>query len=404
MWSRNVSARLKPTHSSHKRVQQGKMICTYNAPSAARSTLIRLYSANIASTRNVTTENARKITHTLQKMTEKLASLKSVTEPRLEASILMSVALNEPRDALITNYNRILSETESQRIDEVLLERLKEKPVPYISGVKEFYGRQFSVSSDTLIPRPATETLVSETLDAISEYFSEVPSTPTESAISSQIAETPPFQLLELGVGSGCVIVSLISELNSKPSKISVVSGLTTVSPSSKSSPHSSASSVNARWRGTGVDQSKGALKISGQNARAHSVDHLIQFFESNWTEDLVGRHGVKTKWDVVVTNPPYLTNFDWENAPSIMRDFEPSSAFVGGPDGLDCYRDIHRQLPPILKPGSLVCLEIGAWQAEQVVEIFHPDFSLIKQAKDMDGHMRVLIMKFKGTHPNAQL
>jgi len=383
------------------------MTATVRKPERTRSRTWSIVSrhpySKIVETLDAQLQSNARIPQAIQYLSGKLSTLESVTEPRLEASILMSVALNEPRDALITNYNRILTEVERQRLENVLLERLKEKPVPYISGVKEFYGRSFFVSKDTLIPRPATETLVSESLNAIQAYFQDRPFVPLSGSSNSSPVEISPLNLLELGVGSGCVIMSMISELNPSSSSFSAPSSSNNVSPSA-TSPSSSLPHVFSRkWLGTGVDKSKGALTVSERNARFHHVDHLIQFYESDWLEDLVGRHGVRTKWDVVVSNPPYLTKWDWDTAPKIMRDFEPSTAFLGGDDGLDCYRDIHRQLPHVLEPGALVCLEIGAWQEESVVDIFKPDFSLLRKAKDMDGYMRVLIFKFAGQHLKAK-
>ena len=308
-------------------------------------------------------------------MATKLKKLKSVENARLEASVLLALALDTPRDEVVMNYKRILNDLEIQKVEEVLKQRLTEMPVSYISGSRDFYGRSFSVSRDTLIPRPATETLVSETIDLADKYFD----------CTSMDAV---FHILELGVGTGCVISTLVAELNN-PSRHSAREN------------SASASQSISKWLGTGVDLSSGALKIAKQNAVSHKVDHLIEFYESNWVQDLVGKHGVKTKYDVVVSNPPYLTDFDWEVAPETMTHFEPSLAFVAGPDGLDCYRNIFEQVPQVMKPGALLCLEIGAWQEEGVRSIFASKntFSFVKNARDMDGHMRCLIFKYLGHH-----
>lgn len=308
-------------------------------------------------------------------MASKLAKLKSVENSRVEASVLLSVALETSREDVVMNYKRILTDEEMQKVEEVLKRRLEETPVAYLAGRKDFYGRSFLVSRDTLIPRPATETLINETITLADQYFD-----PTSSKA--------PFNVLELGVGTGCVITTLIAELNDPLRLKSIVTDAETPK-------------ETAQWLGTGVDLSSCALKIAKQNAVAHNVGHLINFYESNWTKDLVEKHKVATKYDIVVSNPPYLTEYDWETAPETMTKYEPSLAFVAGPDGLDCYKRIFEMVPTVLQPGALVCLEIGAWQEEGVRKVFgaNGDFKFVKNARDMDGHMRCLIFKYKGLH-----
>lgn len=311
-------------------------------------------------------------------MASKLKKLDSVQNGRLEASILLSLALGAARDVVVTDYKRILTDSEAKKVEQFINQRLTEMPVAYLAGTKDFYGRSFLVSRDTLIPRPATETLISETLDIAREYFD----------YDSSEAPERPFNVLELGVGTGCVITTLIAELNAPLPPKALLGSL-----NDRKAP--------AKWIGTGVDVSSAALKVATQNAKTHLVDHLIGFYESNWTQDLVGKHRVETKYDIIVSNPPYLTDFDWEVAPITMTRFEPSLAFVGGPDGLNCYKQICKEAPAILNPGSLVCLEIGAWQEEGVRSVFTStgEFSFVKNAKDMDGLMRCLIFKYLGRH-----
>lgn len=317
--------------------------------------------------------------HLIPAMASKLAKLKSVENSRVEASVLLSVALETSREEVVMNYKRVLTDTEMKKVEEVLKRRLEEMPVAYLAGQKDFYGRSFFVSRDTLIPRPATETLINETIALADQYF--------DSASSNA-----PFNVLELGVGTGCVITTLIAELNDPLRHKTIANSAETTKES-------------VQWLGTGVDLSSGALKIANQNAAAHSVGHLINFYESNWTKDLVETHGVTTKYDIVVSNPPYLTEYDWETAPETMTKYEPSLAFVAGPDGLDCYRRIFELVPTVLEPGALVCLEIGAWQEEGVRNVFDASgaFKFIKNARDMDGHMRCLIFKYKGRHPRTK-
>lgn len=322
----------------------------------------------------------RKLLETVPFIATKLGKLKSVENARLEASVLLAVALNESREEVVTNYKRVLDDREAQLVKGALEQRLKEKPIAYIAGKRDFFGRSFLVSPGvTLIPRPATETLVSETLDRISKYF-------------DRGSDKGEFQFLELGVGTGCILATLLAELNGNSSKSILEDGVNVKKALSK-------------WTGTGVDISGEALKIAKENAILNKVDHLASFYESNWTKELIAKHGVRTKFDVVVSNPPYLTNFDWETAPETMTLYEPSIAFVAGEDGLDCYRSIYEQAPRVMAPGALLCLEIGAWQENGVKSIFTANntFSFVKNAKDLDGHMRCLIFKLKGSHTRAR-
>jgi release factor glutamine methyltransferase len=298
----------------------------------------------------------------VQYVTSKVEHIESVDEPRLEASLLIALALSEPRESVITSYNRLLSDAEVSSVMKLVEERRTEKPFSYISGLREFYGRPFVVSSATLIPRPATETLIDETLESLRIHVSEDGNDTTG-------------RILELGTGTGCIIITLLKELNNKENRDAI---------------------RRSNWTGLSLDIQKDALKVAELNSHNLGLsDEQLEFCESNWCEAL-GRRGPSYKFDLVVSNPPYLTEWDWEHVPKTIKNFEPSIAFVGGADGLDCYRKILQQAPTYMKSDALLCLEIGAWQEEQVVELFtsQNEFQHLKSARDMDGHMRVVIFK----------
>jgi release factor glutamine methyltransferase len=315
-----------------------------------------------------------KVEDLLRFVASHLKGVKSCSEPRLEASLLIGIALNEAREAVIMNYKRELGQKELQKVKEVIEKRKKEMPIALLAGKKNFFGSDFIVTSDTLIPRPATETLVDQTLHLTQTHFTAHPNAQDDDFNSS-------LRLLELGVGTGCVIISLLKEFNKLLKN----------------------RDVSYRVTGVGVDVNPKSLKVAAQNAERLGIQSdQLTYYESNWTQELVEKHKVTDKFDILVSNPPYLTNDDWEVAPYVMRFYEPSIAFLGGQDGLDCYKTIYKQSERILNPGALVCFEIGAWQADGVKTIFTSEqrFQFLSTVQDMDGHDRVISFLYQGTHP----
>ncbi|MCL2439503.1 MAG: peptide chain release factor N(5)-glutamine methyltransferase [Alphaproteobacteria bacterium] len=215
-----------------------------------------------------------------------------------------------------------------------LVRRAAGEPVAYIIGSREFYGRDFKVSSATLIPRPDSETLI----DAAKELLS------------------PDFngRIVDLGTGSGALLLTL-----------------------SKEFPHST---------GTGIDISKAALRIARANAKSLGVKSTFKFADMR---DFT----VAKKFDLVIANPPYIKSSDIKKLQTDVKDFEPKAALDGGRDGYDFYRAIAKL--DILKPQGIILLEIGAGQASRIEKIFvGANYKLIKSFKDLAGITRVLAFK----------
>ena len=228
-------------------------------------------------------------------------------EARLEARVLAAFAWDASPAWLIAHDTDPLSDTHVEAFESLLTRRLEGVPIAYLVGMREFYGRPFQVSPDTLIPRPDTELLVELAL-----------------------ARLPPGQtpdVLDLGTGSGCIAITLALE---RP--------LAHV---------------------TAVDRSPAALAIARRNAG--NLNACVEFLDSDWFDALTGR-----RFDLIASNPPYIAAADPHLACGDLR-FEPLSALAAGQDGLDDLRRLARAARTHLKPGGTLLLEHGHDQADAV-------------------------------------
>ena len=232
--------------------------------------------------------------------------------PELDARVLIGFALGLDHAALAAAAKREISCSEAQRITMLGERRLNHDSIAAIVGSKEFWGLPLRVSAATLIPRPETETVVEAALDAIKRLG----------------PRTQALRIADLGTGSGCLLLALLSEL-----------------------PNAS---------GIGTDISIDALAIAEQNARALGLAQRCQLICGNFADALVG--GL----DLVVCNPPYIATPDLARlAPEVRR--EPRIALDGGPDGLAGYRAIAADALRLLAPGGCLALELGVGQAPAV-------------------------------------
>ena len=230
---------------------------------------------------------------------------------RVDARILLEHALGWSHARLIAHSDRPLTRAEYAHFSELADRRRSGEPVAYIVGAREFYGRMFAVNPSVLIPRPETELLVELALERL----------PAGAA----------SRILDLGTGSGNIAITLALE---RPSAV-----------------------VHA------LDASAAALQLAQENARALSADH-IRFFLSAWFELL--EHG---SYDLIVSNPPYVAEGDPHLAEGDVR-FEPRSALIAGPAGLDALRPIIADAPTHLRAGGWLLVEHGYDQAERVGEL----------------------------------
>jgi len=262
--------------------------------------------------------------------------------PRLDAEILLTFFLNIERLELYKAPERILTAEEAAGFEKLLERRCQGEPVAYIIGFKEFWSLLFLVNREVLIPRPETEILVEETLQAVQDESWAAP------------------RILEIGVGSGAITVALAREL---PEAIL-----------------------------TATDIAAGALDLARENARRHGVAARIDFRCGDlWTP-------VEGTFDLIVSNPPYISSDEFHDLQKEVRGFEPYGALVSGQDGLQMFRRIITHANTWLKPGGYVIFEAGEKQARKVARLFEETRCFKKAAfvKDYQRISRIVIAQME--------
>lgn len=262
-----------------------------------------------------------------------------VADPRREAVSLLTFALGKPSSFLIAHPEYELTDDEVARFDGFIARRANREPFQYITGRQEFYGLDFEVTPDVLIPRPETEILVEE---AIKEL---------------QKLENPIF--CEVGVGSACISVSI---LHNVPTATAVA-----------------------------TDISKEAIAIARLNAERHGVTDRLKFIEG----DIFA--SIDQKFAMIVSNPPYIPDADLKDMQKEVRDFEPHNALFAGADGLDIIRRIIDKAPEHLNTGGLLLMEIGFGQAERLKSLF--DLSVWDEPEflsDLQGIPRIVKIQLR--------
>lgn len=259
---------------------------------------------------------------------------------RLDAEILMAHVLGCRRMTLYSRSDLGLSPPQRDEFEQLVVRRLLKEPVAYLTGDQEFWSLTFKVTPDTLIPRPDTETLVE--------------------AVLSRQPTSASGRLLDLGTGTGCILLSLLHELPA--------------------------------MTGVGADISDGALRVATANAQHLKLADRAALVFSNWFENIEGL------FEIIVSNPPYIPSADIGGLMADVRDYEPMSALVGGEDGLDPYRLIASEAPKYLSAGGLLAVEVGIGQAKAVSDLFRSNgFSEVGIQADLGGIDRVVIGKKSG-------
>ncbi len=244
-----------------------------------------------------------------------------VEQPRLEAELLLGHILKKTRLDLYLDYNRPLEQGEVDRYREFIRRRAERKPLQYIVGETEFYGLTFKVNQQVLIPRPETEILAEKVIELVSE---------------NSIFFRGEIAIFDIGCGSGCIGVTLAKKL--------------------------------AGVKVYASDISAAALKVARGNAELNGVESKLRFLEGD-LEQAFSDDDVPEA-DIVVSNVPYVSEAEWEELASEVKDFEPREALVGGADGLDMFRRLIPAGLKLLKNGGWLFLEIGYSQAESVVQL----------------------------------
>jgi release factor glutamine methyltransferase len=252
--------------------------------------------------------------------------------PRLDAELLMAQALGVSRSHMLLQR---MGEGAPAGFDDLLDRRAAHEPVAYILGHQEFYGREFRVTRDTLIPRADSEAVV-------------------EAAIE---AATGAGRVLDMGTGTGALLLTVLAERGGE---------------------------------GVGIDRSAAAIAVAAENAAAIGVSQQVRLLTADWT--MSGWNDGLGQFDLVLCNPPYV-EADAELDPDV-RDFEPASALFAGHAGLDDYRVIIPQLGTLLLPGGVAVLEIGATQDTAVSALAGESGFAVTLRRDLAGRPRALVLR----------
>ena len=253
---------------------------------------------------------------------------------RLDSEILLSNVLNKSREQMLIRLNQNIKNIEVLEFDNLIQRRLCKEPLAYITNEKEFWNKKFRVNKNTLIPRPETELLVENLIKTYKDKN---------------------LSLLDVGTGSGCIAISLISELSSS--------------------------------KGVGIDISSGALKIAKKNAILHKVENKIKFYNKS----IVNLYNCK--FDLIVSNPPYIDTKNIKNLDDDVKKYEPLIAINGGNDGLDVIKKVIYKARYILKINGKLAIEIGNGQSVRVSkELKLNNFKIEQYIKDFKENTRCLI------------
>lgn len=267
-----------------------------------------------------------------------------VGSPELDARLLICHACSLSHEQFAARPEREINQDEFQRIMLAAKRRCAREPVSRILGAREFWGLEFEIGPQTLDPRPDTETLVSAALEL------------------ARVGDTSrQLKILDLGTGSGCILIALLHEL-----ELAV---------------------------GVGTDTSLEALAVANANARHHQLDGRALFLCTSWYE------GLSQKFDLVVSNPPYIPSDDLAGLEPEVNQFDPPAALDGGEDGLDAYRKIVSEIRNLLTPGGWVLFEIGEGQSEDVSALLRdPKAGFctdeVQQWHDLGGRVRCVAGK----------
>lgn len=256
-----------------------------------------------------------------------------VADPSRDARRLLAHAMGIGADRLILHLQDTLREGQHARYEAALCARLERQPVSQITGLREFFGRPFKVTADTLDPRPDTETLI-------------------EAALTMQFR-----RVLDLGTGTGCILLTLLAE---RPDAM-----------------------------GLGVDLSEAALQVARDNGHRLDLGERSRFLQSDWFSNVEG------VFDLIVANPPYIAAAEMQGLDPEVRDWEPHMALTPGGDGLDAYRMITSGLAPFLAPAGAVIVEIGPTQGEAVCALMRKAGLLdVTINRDIDGRDRLVLAR----------
>ena len=261
---------------------------------------------------------------------------KNIFTHKLDSELLLSEVLKKTREEILINLNAKMSQIDILKFKNLINRRAKKEPIAYILKYKEFWSKKFQIDKSTLIPRPETELMI--------EYL-------------INVFKRKKINILDIGTGSGCILISLLAEL------------------------------INSK--GIGVDISEKALIIANKNVLNHKLSNKVKLLNRSF-EKIYDK-----KFDLIVSNPPYIKTSDIKNLAEDVRNFEPKIALDGGNDGLDLIKKVIYKSTYILKLDGLLALEIGNNQYKKVSNLLiRNKFKIVKKVKDYRDNIRCLISK----------
>jgi release factor glutamine methyltransferase len=253
----------------------------------------------------------------------------------LDSEILMTKAIRKDRKYILLNSKRDLHIEDLNTFQKLILKRSNGKPIAYLTNKKFFWNSEFFISDGILIPRPDTELLIEKVLDLT--------------------AYKKKLNILEIGVGSGCILLSILKERKS--------------------------------FYGTGIDISKSCLNISKLNAIKLKVSSKLKLYKSNVDKFNLG------KYDLIISNPPYIKNFDLKYLEKDVAKFEPKLALDGGLDGLSAIRKVIKKSSELVKKNGKFVLEIGFDQKNKVISLLKKEgFYINSINKDLANNDRCIV------------
>ena len=272
---------------------------------------------------------------TLLNQASKTLKQLSNTSSKLDSEILLSKIIKKNRKYLILNSNEELKKENIKSFDYLVKRRKKGEPIAYLINKKEFWKQNFYINQNVLIPRPDTETLVEETLKLFN--------------VNSKL------NMLDIGTGSGCILLSILKE--------------------------------RRNFFGIGIDISKKAINVARFNAKMHQLSNRVKFYNSDVDKFLIG------KYDLILSNPPYVKRQDLKYLEVDVKGFEPKLALDGGKDGFSKITKVISKTSTLLKKNGRFILEIGFGKKKKILNILKQNnFFINKVVKDYGKNDRCVI------------
>ena len=258
-----------------------------------------------------------------------------IKNPNLDSELILSKVLNKTREQILINFNDFINQKQLQKFNNYLSRRKKNEPIAYILGLKHFWKYKFLINNSVLIPRPDTEIVIEESLKFIKYNKSK--------------------KILDIGTGSGCIVISLLKE--------------------------------RPKCTATALDISKKAIKVAKTNAKLHHLGNKIEFINID-----IDKY-TSNKYDLILSNPPYIQNVSLNRLDDDVKFYEPKLALSGGFDGYREIKKVIKKSKNLLKVNGKLIIEIGDKQKSQSVMLLRKNgFYVNKISKDLSGKDRCIV------------